>query len=195
VVFDVPTVARTSDCNIRAHINDTTTLQCQFNASTVEDVTIVVWMKGDIVINSSDHYKIKSFTKPAIEDLIISELIISNITTADQGKYSCYCYYNRELVITNKPVISEQRSFTVYLYLKNCSGGIYVYYIANIIIFLNFFSGQRLSLEYVVITIVVSLLLILSVLAIFYYKSRRCLCTRIPGKGVSMSCDSSISKR
>jgi len=118
VVFHNPTVANSSDCNIKAQMNDNKTLQCQFNASTMKDVTIVVWIKGDTVIINSDHYKITTFTKPAIEDLIISELTINNITAADQGKYSCYCYYNRELVMTNKPVKSEQRSFTVYFYFK-----------------------------------------------------------------------------
>ena len=114
VVFDLPTVARTSDCDIKAHINDSKTLQCQFSASTVKDVTIVVWTKSGTAINSSDHYRISTFTKPAIDDLVISELTINTITAADQGRYTCYCYYNGELVTSSKPVISEQRSFRVY---------------------------------------------------------------------------------
>ncbi|XP_065884527.1 uncharacterized protein [Dysidea avara] len=114
MVFDLPTVARTSDCDIKAHINDSKTLQCQFSASTVKDVTIVVWTKSGMAINSSDHYRISTFTKPAIDDLVISELTINTITAADQGRYTCYCYYNGELVTSSKPVISEQRSFRVY---------------------------------------------------------------------------------
>jgi len=114
VVFDVPTVAKTSDRNIKAEINDTKTLQCQFNAPTVKDVTIIVWMKDDTTINSSEHYSIETFTKPAIENLLISELTINKVTSEDYGKYYCYCYYNRKLVLSSKPVISEQPSFRVY---------------------------------------------------------------------------------
>ncbi|XP_065884965.1 uncharacterized protein [Dysidea avara] len=114
MVFDVPTVVKTSDHNIKAHINDSKTLQCQFNAPTMNDVTIVVWTKNDMAINSSDHYRIKTFTKPGIENLIVSDLTINNITAADQGKFSCYCYYNRALVTSSKSVVSEEQSFTIY---------------------------------------------------------------------------------
>jgi len=114
VVFDYPTVTKTSDRNIKVHINDTATLQCQFSASSMKDVTIVVWTKDELAINSSDHYNIRTFTKPAIDDLIISDLTINNITAADQGKYSCYCYYNRELVMSSKPVISNQQYFKIH---------------------------------------------------------------------------------
>jgi len=120
VVFDFPTVTKTSDHNIKAHINDSKTLQCQFSASTMKDVTIVVWTKDDVAINNSDHYRIRTFTKPAIDGLIISELSIDNITAADQGKYSCYCYYNRELVMSSKPVFSNQKSFRVYFKKRGC---------------------------------------------------------------------------
>ena len=114
VVFEYPTVTRTSDRNIKARVNDSKTLQCQFNAPTVKNVTIVVWTKDDTILNSSDHYKITTFTKPAIEDLIISELVISTITPEDQGIYTCYCYYNAKLVTSSKPIISKQQIFRVY---------------------------------------------------------------------------------
>ena len=114
MVFDVPTVVKTSDRNIKAHINDSKTLQCQFNAPTMKDVTIVVWTKDDMAINSSDHYRITTFTKPGIDNLIVSDLTINNITAADQGKFSCYCYYNRALVTSSKSVVSEEQSFTIY---------------------------------------------------------------------------------
>ena len=116
VVFNVPTVAKTSAHNTKS----SKILQCQFNASTMKDITFVVWMKGDVAINSSDHYKIRTFTKPTIDDLIISELTINNIIASDQGKYSCYCYYNKELVMAKNPVISEQQSFSVYFKKREC---------------------------------------------------------------------------
>ena len=114
MVFDTPTVAKTSKRNIKAHINDSKTLQCQFNAPTMKDVTVIVWTKDDMAINSSDHYRIRTFTKPGIDDLIVSEITINNIAASDQGKYSCYCYYNRDLVTSSKPVVSEQQSFRIY---------------------------------------------------------------------------------
>ncbi|XP_065884041.1 uncharacterized protein [Dysidea avara] len=119
MVFDFPTVVKTSDRNIKAHINDSKTLQCQFSASTVKDVTIVVWTKDEVAISSSDHYEIRAFTKPAIEDLIISELTVNNINATDKGRYTCYCYYNGELVVSSKPVVSEQRSFRLYFKTRN----------------------------------------------------------------------------
>jgi len=162
VVFHYPTIAKTSDRKIKAHINDTATLQCQFSASSVKDVTVVVWTKDDMAINSSDHYTIKTFTKPAIDDLIISDLIINSIIAADQGKYSCYCYYNRELVMSSKPVISNQKYFRIYF--KKHGDGFPVGY-----------AGIGLA--------TVSLFLLGLVIVLFVYiRHRRHLNDAVPGK-------------
>jgi len=131
-------VAKAGDHSIKADINDTAILQCQFNAPTIKDVTIVVWTKDEMAINSSDHYNIRTFTKPAIDDLIISDLTINNITATDQGKYSCYCYYNRELVMSSKPVVSEQRSFRIIISTFTTRG-----YLYNFMTYWYFFAEFR----------------------------------------------------
>jgi len=86
-VFDIPTVAKSSDNKIKAIINDSTTLQCQFNAPTMKDITVVVWTKDEMAINSSDHYTIITSPKPGHDNLIVSQLTINSITSPDQGNY------------------------------------------------------------------------------------------------------------
>ena len=167
-MFDVPTVVKTSDHNIKAHINDSKTLQCQFNAPTMNDVTIVVWTKNDMAINSSDHYRIKTFTKPGIENLIVSDLTINNITAADQGKFSCYCYYNRALVTSSKSVVSEEQSFTIYFKRR----GYLNYYLCYVI---SLFSGEKFAVKYTAVGIAAaSLLLLLGVASMLVMYIKYC---------------------
>jgi len=119
-VFDVPSVVKSSDSSITAHINDSKALQCQFNAPTLQGVTIVVWMKGDMSIVSSEHYTIVTSSKPGHDSLLVSQLTINSITSADQGRYSCYCYYNTSLVKSSKQITSNEKTFRVYLKKSKC---------------------------------------------------------------------------
>ena len=93
-----------------AKLNDTISLQCQFRAAV--EVTIVVWLKDNILINDTKHYKILTDTNPGQDNLIISNLYINGATTEDQGVYECYCYYSR-MVISSKQIISDHATFNV----------------------------------------------------------------------------------
>ena len=90
----------------------TVTLQCQFNASTIDGVTIAVWKRNNIQLFNSSQYKIDQTISPGIEDLVTSTLRIIDSSYND-GTYSCYCYYNSSLVTSNKPITSNQNSITL----------------------------------------------------------------------------------
>ena len=47
--------------------------------------------------------------------LLLILININIITSKDEGTYSCYCYYNRTMVITSKYVISNEMSATIHL--------------------------------------------------------------------------------
>ena len=51
------------------------------------------------------------------------------------------------------------------------------------------FSGKKFTVEYIAVAIVVSLLLMLSVLVILYYKRLCNLHNKVPGKNVGISYD------
>lgn len=115
-MLNTPTVINAGHNRINVNVGDEVTMQCHFNASTMKDVTIVLWMKDDQHIKSSEHYNIATSPVPIVgEDRIESNLKISNVTTEDLGTYSCYCQYNRSLVASNNTIVSENRSFVVEL--------------------------------------------------------------------------------
>jgi len=115
-VFDTPTIINAGQYRINVNVGDEVTLQCHFNAPTMKDVTIVVWMKDDQPINNSEHYSIATSPVPEILDRIESNFTISNITTEELGAcYSCHCKYNTSLVTSNKTIVSEERSFVLKL--------------------------------------------------------------------------------
>ena len=85
-------------------------LQCQFNASTHHGVTIVVWKRNNIELHNSSLYLIVESVSPA-EDHIVSTLMINS--SDYYGTYTCYCYYNRSLVMSTKPITSNEISITL----------------------------------------------------------------------------------
>ena len=88
-----------------------TMLQCQFNASTLNGVTIVVWKRNNIELHNSSLYIITQNIFPGKEDQIVSTLMINS--SDYYGTYTCYCYYNRSLVMSTKPITSNEISITL----------------------------------------------------------------------------------
>ena len=85
-------------------------LQCQFNASTLPEVTIVVWKRNNIPLSNSSLYNINIYT-PEHEEQVVTTLTINS--SDYYGTYTCYCYYNSNLVTSSKSVISNQNSLTL----------------------------------------------------------------------------------
>ena len=117
-MLDIPRVISGLQKHIKVKFNDTVSLQCQFRAAV--EVTIVVWLKDNLPVKNTQHYNIITATNPGVEDLIVSNLNINSITSEDEGTYVCYCYYNRSMVTSSKPVVSNEMSTTVHV-----STGIY----------------------------------------------------------------------
>ncbi|XP_065886340.1 titin-like isoform X2 [Dysidea avara] len=112
-VFDLPKVTDDPKEHIKAKLNDSISLQCQFRAPI--EVTIVVWLKDNLPVKNTQHYNIITTTNPGVDDLIVSNLNINTITSEDEGTYTCYCYYNRTMVTSSKNVISNKVSTTLHL--------------------------------------------------------------------------------
>ena len=112
-MLDIPRVISGPKDHTKAKLNDTISLQCQFRAAF--EVTIVVWLKDNFQVKNTQHYNIITTTNPGVEDLIVSNLIINSITSEDEGNYVCYCYYNRTVVSSSKPVVSNEVSTTVHV--------------------------------------------------------------------------------
>ena len=108
-VLTTPKIINSSDSEVCASINDSVKIYCSFNASTMDGVTIVVWLKDHSVISGYDNE-----TRPVQgkDNVIISSLNIVNLTD-HQGKYTCYCYYNQNIVTSNKLFSSDQATVNV----------------------------------------------------------------------------------
>ena len=85
------------------------TLQCQFNASTLPEVTVVVWERNNIQLSNSSLYKIIQNSIP--EDRVVSTLMIN--MSDYYGTYTCCCYYNNSLVTSTKTIKSNSGSLTL----------------------------------------------------------------------------------
>ena len=109
---DVLVIPRIIKGPVQLEGEGSTALQCQFNASTRHGVTIVVWKRNNIELHNSSLYLITQSINPA-EDYVVSTLMI-NSTSDYYGTYSCYCYYNRSLVMSTKPVTSNEISITLH---------------------------------------------------------------------------------
>ena len=84
------------------------TLQCQFIASALPEVTVTAWGRnGTLLSNSSLYNIIQNFTA---EGVVVSTLMINS--SDYYGTYTCYCYYNTSLVTSSKPVVFNQTSLT-----------------------------------------------------------------------------------
>ena len=86
-------------------------LQCLFNASTLQGVTVVVWKRNNVKLHNSSHYIITQNYNPELEDLVTSALTINS--SDYHGTYSCYCYYNSSLVKSTKLITSNEASITL----------------------------------------------------------------------------------
>ena len=112
-MLDIPRVVAGPKNHIKAKLNDTIPLQCQFRAAV--EVTIVVWLKDNLPVKNTQHYNIITTTNPGVKDLIVSNLNIHTITSEDEGTYVCYCYYNRTMVTSSKYVVSNEMSATLHV--------------------------------------------------------------------------------
>ena len=86
--------------NVTAKQHANAQFQCQFKASTVKYLTTIKWFKGEditAITNTSKHQVIQG-SQPDENDVIFSELNVVNVSTSDEGNYSCYCYYNRTIL-------------------------------------------------------------------------------------------------
>ena len=109
VVYDLPKVTIGPE-DVTAKLSQSVYFACEFKAPTRADVSIVVWLKDDFYeIKSSSHYNITVHPSMAISamgaqdnDHFVSTLNILNISDEDEGKYTCYCYYNTSLVTSTK---------------------------------------------------------------------------------------------
>ena len=118
-VLNTPKILSSSAGDICTTINSNESLHCLFNAATMEGATIVVWLKDQSVISGYDN---ETRPVPGKEDEVISILNVKNISQEDQGRYTCYCYYNKSIVMSDKPVISDQAVASVHLDCSESKG-------------------------------------------------------------------------
>ena len=95
--------------DVTAKASQNVQFTCEFKAPTRAGVSIVVWLKDDFaVIHSSSHYKISVNSSMTVGpvgeniDHFISTLSILSVNDEDEGKYTCYCYYNTTMVTSTK---------------------------------------------------------------------------------------------
>lgn len=71
--------------------HDSVHYECHFNSSLLQYLAICVWLKnGDPTSNG----KKWQTTEPGFENHLICNFDITSASVADEGSYSCYCYYN-----------------------------------------------------------------------------------------------------
>ena len=110
-MFNTPKIINNSASEVCATLNDSVKIYCTFNASTIDGATIVVWLKDHTVINGYDNE-----TNPVggKDNVLSSVLYMKRFTHEDQGKYTCYCYYNQSIVTSNKSVTSDHATVNVH---------------------------------------------------------------------------------
>ena len=65
--------------------------ECHFNSSLIQYLAICEWLKdGDPAVNGNKWQT----TEPGFENHLICGFNINSASFADEGNYSCYCYYN-----------------------------------------------------------------------------------------------------
>ena len=108
-VIDVLVIPRIISGPIKLQHQSKIMLQCKFSASTLPEVTAVVWERNNIQLSNSSLYNI-------IQSSIGDDQVVSTLTINSSdyyGTYTCYCYYNHSLVTSSKPVMSNQNSLTI----------------------------------------------------------------------------------
>ena len=77
----------------------------------MDRATIAMWLKDQSKLSGYDNE-----TRPVegVDNVIKSILHIKNFTHEDQGNYTCYCYYNRSIVTSDKLVTSDQATINVH---------------------------------------------------------------------------------
>ena len=83
----------------------------------MEGATIVVWLKDSAELINYDN---DTKPVPGRDNEVISILHIENFSLEDQGNYTCYCYYNKTLVTSDKTISSKHATFYVH---TNCGAG------------------------------------------------------------------------
>ena len=116
-VFNNPKIIGSSDGKICTTINDSVSLHCLFNTATMEGATIVVWLKDNSNISG---YENETRPVEGEDNKLISILQIRSVTHEALGTYTCYCYYNKSMVTSDKPVTSDRA--TMYID-TDCHGG------------------------------------------------------------------------
>ena len=127
VVYALPEVT-TGPEDVTPKTSQNVRFTCEFKAPTQAGVSIVVWLKDDFaVIHSSSHYKISVNTIGENTDHFISTLSILSVTDEDEGKYTCYCYYNTTMVISTKHQYVRSGLASANLHIKKSSSDVQLY--------------------------------------------------------------------
>ena len=108
-VIDVLVIPRIISGPIKLQHQRKIMLQCKFNASTLPEVTVVVWERNNIHLSNSSLYNVIQSSHG--EDQVESTLTINS--SDYYGTYTCYCYYNNSLVTSSKSIMSDQNSLTL----------------------------------------------------------------------------------
>jgi len=77
-----------------------------------------MWLKDNSTIENQDSYKIMTGPAHGKDNQIESTLMVYNFTNEDQGTFTCYCYYNTSLIMTNKRAIFDKKSVKLH---TNCA--------------------------------------------------------------------------
>ena len=96
--------------SVRASVGETVHFSCSMKSLSITGASIIVWLKDDFQVTDPSHYTIITTADPTSKDHITTTLTISSVTNEDDGKYTCYCYYNRSMVTSSQYVTSNQLS-------------------------------------------------------------------------------------
>ena len=76
-MLDTPRVIAGPQKYIKAKLNDTISLQCQFR--TPFEVTIVVWLKDNLPVKNTQNYNIITTTDPGVEGRVQTKIVLSTM--------------------------------------------------------------------------------------------------------------------
>ena len=104
-MLNTPKIIDNSNNEICTTVNNSVSLYCLFDTDTMKGATIVVWLKDHSELTGYDN---DTRHVQGEDDKLISVLKIKRVSNEDQGTYTCYCYYNRSVVTSEKPIRSNQ---------------------------------------------------------------------------------------